>query len=88
MRGGWRLAKLDINSDGLNGISGVTETDVIFAATAFLFLLGVQFCRDTTLTPAAGESHCTRMHEEAADDAALTLCQTAPHRPLGVTVPI
>lgn len=39
--GAWRLAKLDINSDGLNGISGVTETDVIFAATAFHFILTV-----------------------------------------------
>lgn len=73
--GGWRLAKLDINSDGLNGISGVTETDVIFAATAFLLFLAVfSFCRDTTLTPAASESYCTLTHEEVVDDAVLTLC--------------
>lgn len=62
---------------------------MIFAATAFLRLSHrVQFCRDTTLTPAALESHCTHIHEEMVDDAVLTLCQIASHRPLGVTVPI
>ena len=60
--GGWRLPKLDINSDGLNGISGVTETDVIFAATASPFLLAsVHFYHDATLTPAALQRHCIRV---------------------------
>lgn len=82
-------SKLDINSNGLNGISGVSETDVIFATTAFLFFLAVfSFCCDTTLTPAAFESHCTHILQEMVDDAVLTLCQITSHRPLGVTVPI
>lgn len=90
-RGGWswRLATLDINSYGLNGISGVSETDVIFCSRSFLFLSGwVQFCHVTTLTPAAFENHCTAIVEEMLDDAVLTLCHVTSHRPLGVTVPI
>lgn len=94
LRGRWGkegggLAKLDINSNGLKGISGVIETDVIFAATASPSSLHrAQFYRDATLTPAASERHCTPLHEETEDDAALTLCQITSHRPLGVTVPI
>lgn len=57
--GGWQLPKLDINSDGLNGISGVTETDVIFCSHSFpLLSCGVHFYHDATLTPAALQRHC------------------------------